>query len=90
MGGQRGRLIPEKKRMAVVELILEVHDSGARLWKACDALEISGSTFHRWRKGHYQDKRKGASKRVPRKMTDAEEEQIISLCCNIHVTAIQD
>ena len=68
--------------MTAVELVLEAHDSGARLWKACDALEISGSTFHRWRKGHYQDKRKGASKRVPRKMTDKEEEQIISLCCN--------
>jgi len=74
-------LISPEKRKIAVKLIIEANDSGARLWKACETLEISVSTFRRWRNGHYQDKRKGASKRVPRKLTPEEELQIINLCC---------
>lgn len=82
MGGRRGRLIPVDMRKLAVDLIKEANENGARIWKACEALEISVSTFERWRKGKYYDKRKGAPKLVPRKLTEEERAQIINISCN--------
>lgn len=65
-----------------MELIQEAVESGARLIKACEVLEISKSTFRRWQGGNLQDKRKGARKRVPRKLTKEEEDEIIKICCD--------
>ena len=82
MGGQRGRLIPENMRAMAVELIIEANTNGARIFKACKALEISVSTFERWRKGKIVDSRKGSFKKVSRKLTKEEEAEIIAICCS--------
>jgi putative transposase len=63
-------------------LIIEANENGARLIKACEALEISMSTFERWRKGNYRDNRKGAVKVVARKLSPEERQQILDLCCS--------
>lgn len=82
MGGRRGRLIPVDMRKLAVELIQEANENGARIWRACETLEISVSTFERWRRGKYLDQRKGAPKFVPRKLTEKEKENIINISCN--------
>ncbi len=40
------------------------------------------STFRRWQSGQIEDRRKGASKSIPKKLTPEEEQNIIDLCCN--------
>ncbi len=75
-------MIPEHQRQMAVELIQEAVTSGARLSKACEVLEISISTFRRWESGNIRDKRKGADKNVPRKLSKAERDEIIDICCN--------
>lgn len=82
MGGKRGRLIPKEIRVLAVDLITEAIKSKARIWKACEALEISVTTFDRWRSGMLTDSRKGAEKVVPRKLTPEEEKLIIDTCCS--------
>lgn len=82
MGGRRGRLIPKEMRELAVELILEANRNGARIWKACEVLEISVSTFERYRSGKINDNRKGASKKVPRKLTEEEQNKIVTICCS--------
>ena len=69
-------------RKIAVELIIEANKDGARIWKACEALEISVSTFERWRKGKYTDNRKGADKIVSRKLTKEEKQKIIDISCS--------
>lgn len=63
-------------------LIKEAQTNGARLWKACEALEISVSTFRRWSDGHLKDRRKGASKNIPQKFSIEEKQSIIDVCCS--------
>ncbi len=69
-------------RKIAVDLIIEANKFGARIRKACEALEISVSTFERWRKGDYTDSRKGAKKVVARKLTGKEKQQIIDISCS--------
>lgn len=75
-------MIPENMRIQAVELIQEAQKNGARLLKACEALEISVSTFERWRSGKTSDSRKGASKVVARKLSDEERQEIIAVSCS--------
>jgi putative transposase len=75
-------LIPEHQRYLAVELIQEAVTARARLFKACEVLEISTSTFRRWKRGDIRDKRKGADKHVPRKLNEAERDEIIKICCD--------
>ncbi len=82
MGGKRGRLIPKEMRELAIELIDEARDSGARIKKACEALDISKSTYERWRSGAILDSRKGAIKSVTRKFTEEEVKMIIDTCCS--------
>lgn len=82
MGGRRGRLILEIDRVMAVTLIKEAQNSGARLWKACEVLDISVSTFRRWSAGHLKDNRKGSLKNIPRKLTLEEEQLIVDVCCS--------
>ena len=63
-------------------MVKEANTSGARLVKACDALEISISTFERWRKGKTRDIRKGAPKTVSRKLLPEERQSIIAISCS--------
>jgi len=82
LGGQRGRLIPHEQRALAVQLIEEAKAAGARLAKACEVLEIHTRTFKRWKAGRLKDLRKGATKSVPRRLTDEERQAIINVCCS--------
>jgi len=82
LGGKRGRLISEDSRVMAVTLITEARNSGARLFKACEVLEISVSTFRRWSSGNLEDHRKGTLKQIPRKLTPEEEQSIVDTCCS--------
>lgn len=81
MGGKRGRLIPLNDRKIAVSLIQEAQQNGARIFKACEALEISLSTYKRWKLGKVLDLRKGASKSIPRKLSKEERDTLIEVCC---------
>ena len=70
----------ENKKLAV-ELLQEAMLSGARLKPACEVLEISIRTYQRWKK-NIIDKRKGAIKKVPRKLSPEENQQIIDIANN--------
>lgn len=70
----------EDRRLAL-ELITEAHRNGARLFKACECLGISVRTMKRWKSGHIQDMRKNAPKLIHSKLSEAEEQEIIRVCC---------
>lgn len=82
MGGSRGRLIGKEDRQMAVTLIGKAVESGARLYKACEVLEITSRTYNRWKTLGYTDKRKGAIKKVPRKLTEEEQNQIEKMACS--------
>ena len=65
-----------------MELIEEAVTAGARLFRACDVIEISTRTFSRWKNGTMIDGRKGASKSVPRKLSEAEKDELVSVACS--------
>lgn len=48
---------------------------------ACEMAGISIRTFQRWRRDSLEDKRKGAVKKVPRKLTDEEIERVKKTAC---------
>lgn len=75
-------MIQPKDRQKAVLLIQEAMQEGARLQKCCDVLEISTRTYQRWKSGHFVDKRKGAEKAIPSKLTEVEKQQIISESCS--------
>lgn len=75
-------MIDEDMRVEAVKLIKEANHNGARLVKACEALEISVSTFERWRNGKTKDTRKGAVKVVTRKLSPEERQRIIAISCS--------
>lgn len=82
MGGRRGRLISLPDRELAIELIEEANSSGASIGKICKEMEISISTFERWRSGKLTDARRGAEKKIPRKMSPEEEQLILDKCNN--------
>ena len=63
-------------------LIQDAILEGARLIKCCEVLEISLRTYQRWKSGKFEDKRKGADKVIPRKLTEDEKQEIIDICCS--------
>ena len=65
-----------------MELIDEAVTDGARLFKACEVLEISVRTYYRWKSNSCGDLRKGANKRVPRKLTEIERKEIMDIACS--------
>jgi len=65
-----------------VILIDEAKQSGARLFVACDALDITYRTYRRWKGGNIYDRRKGAPKHVANKLSDAERQSIVDTACN--------
>lgn len=69
-------------RQEAVELIKEASAAGARIHKACEALEISTSTFERWRRGEVFDNRRDCSKVVARKLSKDEELKILEISCS--------
>jgi putative transposase len=71
-----------KHRMRAIKLIDEAVNNSARRKKACEMLDITIRTYWRWKKGPSGDRRKGADKRVARKLTDQERKAIIDQCCS--------
>ena len=70
-----------------VDLIAEANQSGARLWRACEELEIARKTYWRWkvqlqRDCHLLDKR--TLERCPliakNRLTQSEEQAIVEVC----------
>lgn len=67
--------------MKLLELIEEAHASGARYHKASEVVEVSLRTFQRWRnEGCQGDLRKGAVKRVVRKLSQEAKDEIVDVC----------
>ena len=60
--------------MEFVRIIGEAIVDGARVKKACATLDISFRSYLRWKAGRLEDKRKGAVKTIPRKLSEAERE----------------
>ena len=68
--------------MRTVELIDEAVESGAIRANACNMMDIDLRTYWRWKNNPLGDKRKGAVKSIPRKLTEQEHTAIIDLFCN--------
>jgi len=68
--------------MQTIELINEAASSGVRKDKACAVLNISLRSLQRWEKENCADRRKGAVKNVPRKLSEAERQKIIDTACD--------
>ena len=66
-----------------MELIEEAHDHGARYSKACEVVGISIRTLQRWKCCGVKDNRKGASKRVVRKLKPESSQAIIGHCNSV-------
>lgn len=52
------------------------------MFRACEVLEISTRTYARWKNGRAVDARKGAPKKVTRKLSEAERDEIVSTACS--------
>jgi putative transposase len=72
-------LISSEKKAELVQYIQEAVTAGARLKRACEVIEISFATFLRWRAGKLGDQRKGAPKRIVRKLTQAEKDEFYAV-----------
>jgi transposase InsO family protein len=69
-------------KQETISLIFEAIENGARKIKACEVMEISIRTFQRWTLDCNADLRKGSLKRVIRKLTPAEEKELIDIACS--------
>lgn len=59
---------------------MEAVRAGARKEKACELLGITVRTVQQWQKYGTADRRRGAAKRVPRKLSCAERQEVLDLC----------
>ena len=75
-------MIPASDKIIAVELIDEAVSNRARLFKACEVLDISVSTYYRWKSNSSIDLRKGAAKRVSRKLSEFEKQEILNISCS--------
>ena len=75
-------MIPLPDRIIAVELINEAVSDGARVFKACEVLEISLNTYYRWSSNSSGDLRKGSVKRVSRKLSESEKQDILNVSCS--------
>ena len=81
MGGSRGRLISLKEKSRAIELVEEAVASGAGRKKACKTIGISIRSLQRWDQVCNPDGRKGAEKKVPRKLTEEERKKVKDTAC---------
>ena len=79
-------MIPAEDRKKAIELIDEAVSNGARRFKACETLGISVRTTIRWKDNSAGDKRKGASKSVPRKLSEEEQQEILNVWAHLKTT----
>jgi len=70
-------------RKELIAMIIETNKKGVRLSKVCYYAGINVRTFQRWNKENgLIDKRKGAKKKNGNKISEAEKQEIINVCCN--------
>ena len=81
MGG-RGNLTEQQERQRILQLFEEAIKSGARQSKACEILDISTRTIKRWADKPDGDQRSSVKKEPANKMSEQEEQQIVSICCS--------
>ncbi len=74
-------MINASDRKQAVTLINEAHSSGARKWRACEVLEISVRTYHRWENNGLDDGRKTRIQQ-PANQLSREERQAVIDCSN--------
>ena len=74
-------MINPADRKQAVTLINEAHASGARKWRACEVLEISLRTYHRWGNNGLDDGRKNRVQ-CPTNQLSREERQAVIECSN--------
>jgi len=72
-------LLEDKRR--TLELVQEAIASGARKNKACETICVSIKSLQRWDQTCNFDGRKGAGKKVPRKLTEEERQKVKDLAC---------
>ena len=66
-----------------LDLVKEAVAEGATKKAACETLGISICTAQRWKREGCVDRRKGAEKRVSRRLSDEEREQVVRTCCEL-------
>jgi putative transposase len=70
-------MIQEDHKVLLIQYIQESMADGARVKKACACLHISYRSYLRWKNGQTKDRRKGAKKHVPRKLSIEEEQAFL-------------
>ena len=75
-------MINKADRKKTIELVYEAVKNSARKTKVCEILELSIRTLQRWENGNIYDQRKGADKKVPKRLTGEERQKIIDIACN--------
>ena len=76
----RESLTTESERQTILDFI--DNNKNVRLSILCKYLDISSRTLQRWRKNGLTDKRKGASKNIPKKLSEEEVSTIYKLLCS--------
>ena len=74
-------MISLKEKHWVCELVRDAMTSGARKKQACEVLGISIRALQRWEQACNPDRRKGARKRVPRKLSEEERQKVKATAC---------
>lgn len=74
-------MISASDRKQAVTLINDAHSAGARKWCACEVLEISVRTYHRWENNGLDDGRKTRIQQ-PANQLSHEERQAVIDCSN--------
>ena len=71
-----------QERQRILELFDEAIQSGARKNAACGILDLSTRTIKRWSDNPDGDNRSSVKREPANKMSEKEEEQIVSICCS--------
>lgn len=75
-------MIAPSDRVVAVQIIGEAVESGARAYKACEVVGISTSTYRRWKQAtDHTDRRRGSPKHVHRRLSEAEQDEVVAVCC---------
>lgn len=74
-------MIPLEDKRCILEWIHDTVAAGASAEHACDIAGISIRTYQRWRRNCAEDNRKGAAKRIPRKLSADEIERVKETAC---------
>ena len=80
MGKQRGQLTVSHEKKAIIEMIQEAQNSGAKQSTACEIIGISRKTLQRWSQlENLQDGRIEAERKPSNKLTELEYERVLQV-----------